>query len=372
MKDAGKSLRQNRVYADWAATSPLCPPAKRAMIEAMDTYGNPSSLHNDGIQAKKIVETAREQVAELINADPDEIYFTSGATEANCWALSGSQFPIISEIEHHSVLNRPGRSPHMLICDGDGVVHLGEEATSEWIGVSPSLCSVMAVNNETGVIQNIQEICDWAHRQNMWFHTDATQAVGHIPVDVKAIGCDMLSMSAHKFCGPKGVGALYIKRGTPKTPLLYGGAQESGMRPGTENVIGIAGMGAAAQFCMECMPEAWEKTQSLQRRIEVKVLLSLNGVKIAGAGSDRLSTITDFLFDGVEGPALVVALDQRNVSASSGSACSEGTYEPSHVLKAMGLENYGALRISIGWSTTAEEADYIAQSIIESVKELRR
>lgn len=182
----------------------------------------------------------------------------------------------------------------------------------------------------------------------------------------------MLSMSGHKFGGPKGVGALFIRDGFSLPPMLYGGGQEGGLRAGTENVIGIVGMGAAAQFCMECMPEAWEKTQSLQRRIEVKVLLSLNGAKIAGAGSDRLSTITDFLFDGVEGPALVVALDQRNVSASSGSACSEGTYEPSHVLKAMGLENYGALRISIGWSTTAEEADYIAQSIIESVKELRR
>lgn len=372
MKDAEKSLRQNRVYADWAATSPLCPPAKQAMIEAMDTYENPSSLHNDGIQAKKIVETAREQVAALINADPDEIYFTSGATEANCWALSGSRFPIISEIEHHSVLNRPGRSPHMLICDGDGIVYPGKEETSKWIGISPSLCSVMSVNNETGVIQNIQEICDWVHRQNMWFHTDATQAVGHIPVDVKAIGCDMLSMSAHKFCGPKGVGTLYIKRGTPKTPLLYGGAQESGMRPGTENVIGIAGMGAAAQFCMDHMAKAWEHTRALQRRIETKVLSALDGVKIAGMNVDRLSTITDFLFEGVEGPALVVALDQRNVSASSGSACSEGSYGPSHVLKAMGLEKYGSLRISIGWSTTIEDADYIANAVIDSVKELRR
>lgn len=342
------------------------------MIEAMDTYGNPSSLHNDGAQAKKIVEEARKQVAALINADPDEIYFTSGATEANCWALSGSRFPIISEIEHHSVLNRPGRSPHMLICDGDGIVHPEEEATSEWIGVSPSLCSVMSVNNETGVIQDIQEICDWAHRQNMWFHTDATQAVGHIPVDVKSIGCDMLSMSAHKFFGPKGVGALYIKRGTPKTPLLYGGAQESGMRAGTENVIGIAGMGAAAQFCMDCMAKAWEHTRALQWRIETKVLSTLDGVKIAGMKVDRLSTITDFLFDGVEGPALVLSMNERNVSASSGSACSEGAYEPSHVLKAMGLENYGALRISIGWSTTVEEADYIAQTIIERVKDLRR
>lgn len=371
MKDVGKSLRQNRVYADWAATSPLCPPAKRAMIEAMDTYGNPSSLHNDGAQAKKIVETAREQVAALINADPDEIYFTSGATEANCWALSGSRFPIISEIEHHSILSRPGRSPHILICDGDGIVYPGKEETSKWIGISPSLCSVMAVNNETGVIQFIEDICDWAHHENMWFHTDATQTVGHIPVDVKSIKCDMLSMSAHKFCGPKGVGALYIKRGTPKTPLLYGGAQESGMRPGTENVIGIAGMGAAAQFCMDHMAKAWEHTRALQRRIETKVLSTLDGVKIAGMNAVRLSTITDFLFEGVEGPALVLSMDGRNVSASSGSACSKGAYEPSHVLKAMGLENYGALRISVGWSTTVEEADYIAQAIIESVKELR-
>lgn len=372
MKNVGKSPKQNRVYADWAATSPICQPAKQAMVEAMEVYSNPSSLHKDGTRARKIVEEAREKVASLINADPDEIYFTSGATEANVWALSGERFPIVSEIEHHAVLNRPGRIPKMLPVDKNGMVYVPKDFLIHDGYIRPSICSVMAVNNETGVIQDVQSICEWAHRQNMWFHTDATQAAGHIPVDVKTIGCDMLSMSAHKFCGPKGVGVLYIKRGTPKLPLFHGGGQENGMRPGTENVIGIAGMGAAAQSCMECMPEAWEKTQSLQRRIEAKVLSALDGVKIAGVESDRLSTITDFLFDGVEGPALVVALDHRSVSASSGSACSEGTYGPSHVLKAMGLERYGSLRISIGWRTMIEESDYIAQAIIESVKELRR
>ena len=372
MKNVGKSPKQNRVYADWAATSPICQPAKQAMVEAMEAYGNPSSLHRDGTQAKRIVEEAREKVAALINADPGEIYFTSGATEANVWALSGESFPLVSEIEHHSVFNRPGRISKMLPVNANGVVYTPKDFSRHGGYINSSICSVMAVNNETGVIQDVRAICEWAHDHNMVFHTDATQAVGHIPVDVKAIGCDMLSMSAHKFCGPKGVGALYIKRGTPKSPLFHGGGQENGMRPGTENVIGIAGMGAAAQVCMECMPEAWEKTQSLQRRIEAKVLSALDGVKIAGVESDRLSTITDFLFDGVEGPALVVALDQRNVSASSGSACSEGSYGPSHVLKAMGLEKYGSLRISIGWSTTIEDADYIAKAVIDSVKELRR
>lgn len=371
MNGVEKSPKQNRVYADWAATSPICQPAKQAMVEAMEAYGNPSSLHTDGTQAKRIVEDAREKVADLINADPDEIYFTSGATEANVWALSNERFPVVSEIEHHSVLNRPGRNPKMLLVRPDGRVYTRHEAIRRDSSVGPSLCSVMAVNNETGVIQDVKAICEWTHSQNMWFHTDATQAVGHIPLDVKAIGCDMLSMSAHKFCGPKGVGVLYIKRGTPKSSLFHGGGQEKGIRPGTENVVGIAGMGAAAQFCMECMPEVWEKTQSLQRRIETKVLSSLDGVKIAGAETDRLSTITDFLFEGVEGPALVVSLDQRNVSASSGSACSEGAYGPSHVLKAMGLEKYGSLRISIGWSTTIEDADYIANAVIDSVKGLR-
>lgn len=372
MSDAERSLRQNRVYADWAATSPICQPAKQAIVEAMNTYGNPSSLHSHGVEARKIIEDAREKVAALINADPDEIYFTSGATEANVWALSGESFPLVSEIEHHSVLNRPGRIPKMLPVNANGVVYTPKYFHRHGGYINPSICSVMAVNNETGVIQDVQAICERAHDHNMVFHTDATQAVGHIPVDVKAIGCDMLSMSAHKFFGPKGVGALYIKHGIQKFPVLHGGGQESGMRPGTENVIGITGMGAAAQFCMDSMQEAWEHTKMLQRRIEVKVLTSLDGAKIAGVESDRLSTITDFLFDSVEGPALVVALDQRNVSASSGSACSEGVYGPSHVLKAMGLEKYGSLRISIGWSTTIEEADYIAKAIIESVKELRR
>lgn len=372
MKNAGKLPRQNRVYADWAATSPICAQAKQAMIEAMDTFGNPSSLHKCGTDARKIVEDARESVAALINAEPDEIYFTSGATEANVWALCGERFPIISEIEHHSVLNRPGRSPRMLECGGNGLVRCPIEDIENHTGAKPTICSTMAVNNETGVVQDVISLCEWAHRQNMWFHTDATQAVGHIPVNVKEIGCDLLSMSAHKFCGPKGIGALYIRRGFQKSPLLYGGGQEGSLRPGTENVVGIAGMGAAAQFVQSAMPEVWEYTRQLQKRIEVRVLSALDGSLVAGADADRISTTTDFLFDGVEGPALVVAMDERNVSASSGSACSEGSYEPSHVLKAMGLEKYGSLRVSIGWSTTIEEADYIVKAIISSVKELRR
>lgn len=341
------------------------------MFDVMGKFGNPSSIHKDGVLAKEIIQEARENVANLINAEPEEIYFTSGATEANVWALAGEKFPLVSCIEHSSVLKRPGRNPKLLPINSDGVVVVPENYTSDQsLSDLSSVCSVMTVNNETGVVQNVKSICDWAHSHNMLFHTDATQAVGHIHVDVKEIGCDMLSMSAHKFCGPKGVGALYVRKGLEKAPLLYGGEQESGMRSGTENVIGIAGMGAAAKFFKEWGKEAAEYTAFLQKRILDKVLC-LDGVKLAGADAARSTSIMDLLFEGIEGPALVVSLDQRNVSASSGSACSEGSYGPSHALKAMGLEKYGSLRISIGWSTTIEEADYIAKAIIESVKELR-
>ena len=361
-------MLQKRVYADWAATSPLCPQAVKSMMEAMEIYGNPSSLHADGVAAKEIVEKARKQVADLINAEPEEIYFTSGATESNVWALKGEKFPLVSCIEHSSILKRPGLYPTFLPVNRRGEVFLPDK--HKYMDMLPSMVSVMAVNNETGVIQNVKYFCEWAHENNMWFHTDATQAVGHIPVDVKELGCDLLSMSAHKFGGPKGVGALYIKNGYEKRPMMYGGGQESGLRGGTENVIGIAGMGGAAEFYKDWEEEHSSYSWFLQKRLEEKVL-AVYGVLIAGFEASRSNSITDFLFEGIEGPAMVLALDKRGVSASSGSACSEGEYGPSHVIKAMGLEKYGSLRISLGWRTTVQDVDDIAEAISESVKGLR-
>lgn len=369
MKCVEEKQKSSRIYADWAATTPLCQRAKDAMLKAMEVTGNPSSVHTDGQQARELAEKARTQVAALINAEPSEIYFTSGATEANVWALKGFSFPLASAIEHKSVLSRPGRFPRTLPVNQDGLVYFDHRYSL--VEGRPNICSVMAVNNETGVIQDVESLCKEAHERNMWFHTDATQAVGHIPVDVKKWGCDMLSMSAHKFGGPKGVGALFIRDGVSLPPMLYGGGQEGGLRAGTENVIGIAGMGAAAEFCKAKANQVSNYMEFLTRRIAGKVL-SLEGVLLAGENAPRSPSICDFLFEGVEGPTLVLALDKRNVSASSGSACSEGVYGPSHVLKAMGMERYGSLRVSIGWSTTVEEADYIAEAIIESVRGLRK
>ena len=360
-----------KVYADCAATTPLCAPARKAMIEAFDTYGNPSSLHKKGLDVKRIIERARETVAEAINAEPGEIFFTSGATEANVWALSKSKFPLVSEIEHSSILNRPGRSPKLLEVSKYGIVSVPTQLMSP----SPmtDLCSVVMVNNETGMIQPVKELCKKAHQWNMWFHTDATQAVGHIPVDVEEIGCDMLSMSAHKFGGPKGVGCLFMRGGVEKSAMLYGGGQERGLRAGTENVIGIAGMAAALKWNMVAFEYSASYMQFLRDRL-IDGVLSIRGAHLTGEKKHRSPSIASFVFEDIDGTSLVLALDERGVCASSGSACHEGKNGISHVLRAMGYDEKtggGSLRLSIWPETTVEDVDYIIRAVEGSVKELR-
>lgn len=320
------------------------------------------------------MEEAREKVASLINAAPDEIYFTSGATEANVWALSGERFPIVSEIEHHAVLNRPGRSPRMLECGENGLIRCPIDDIEDHTGAKPTICSTMAVNNETGVIQDVQAICEWAHSQNMWFHTDATQAVGHIPVDVNELGVDLLSMSAHKFGGPKGVGALFVRRGVDILPMLHGGHQEAGKRAGTENIIGIAGMGAAIEWATSSLDKSVPYLTKLRDQL-IDGILDIPGAELTGHPTQRSPSIASFVFRGIDGQPLVLALDERGVCASSGSACSEGEAGISHVLKAMGYTEEtgrGSLRLSIGWSTTEADVRYIIRAVKESVEELRR
>lgn len=367
-------MRRN-VYADYAATTPLCKDAREAMLMAFDTYGNPSSLHHEGVVARKIVEAARETVAAAINAEPDEIYFTSGATEANEWALSGETCPLVSNIEHSSVLECSRSKIKAFFADRNGVVSPGTDAEQRLkTGVIP-MCSVMAVNNETGAIQDIQALCDFVHQfQDVKFHTDATQAVGHIPVDVKELGCDMLSMSAHKFGGPKGVGALFIRRGVKKAPLLHGGGQEGRLRAGTENVIGIAGMAAAIEWATKDLSGKADYLSVLKSRL-ISGMKKIDDVIIVGHPKKYSPSISCFIVGGVEGQALVLSLDERGVCASSGSACHEGSFGGSHVLRAMGYteeEAKSALRISIGTETSVEDVDYIVQAVEESVKELRR
>lgn len=356
-----------KIYADYAATTPLCLPARRAMLQAFDTYGNPSSLHQAGVEARKLVEEARAKVAKAINAEPDEIYFTSGATEANNWALYFG-IPWVSEIEHDSLISKcfPG-----LIPDGSGVI---KDIVKSSTIPTPHTISAGMVNNEVGTAQDVKYWGEFAHSRNELFHTDAAQAVGHIPVDVKELGVDLLSMSAHKFGGPKGVGALFVRRGVDILPMLHGGHQEAGRRAGTENVIGIAGMGAAIEWATSSLDKSVPYLTKLRDQL-IDGILDIPGAELTGHPTQRSPSIASFVFSGIDGQPLVLALDERGVCASSGSACSEGMVGISHVLKAMGYTEEtgrGSLRLSIGWSTTEADVRYIIRAVKESVEELRR
>lgn len=361
-----------RIYADYAATTPLCLPARRAMHDAFDTYGNPSSLHQAGVEARKLVEEARAKVAKAINAEPDEIYFTSGATEANNWA-TGERGTFASSIEHSSMYSFGPKmdEENSFKCDRFGIVT--EDFNGE-ISEYYENFSVGMVNNEVGTVQNITEWSWCSHNRGRRFHTDATQAVGHIPVDVKELGVDLLSMSAHKFGGPKGVGALFVRRGVDILPMTCGGHQEAGKRAGTENVIGIVGMGAAIEWATNNLDKSAPYLTRL-RDILIDGILDIPGAELTGHPTQRSPSIASFVFGGIDGQPLVLALDERGVCASSGSACSEGEVGISHVLKAMGYteENgRGSLRLSIGWSTTEADVRYIIRAVKESVEELRR
>lgn len=354
-----------KIYADYAATTPLCLPARRAMLQAFDTYGNPSSLHQAGVETRKLVEEARAKVAKAINAEPDEIYFTSGATEANNWAVQMAP-TWATKIEHDSLF----RSCYPNI----GVDALGVADSWDRIPEFPSMLSVGMVNNEVGTIQNIQAWSKNCHQKNQMFHTDATQAVGHIPVDVKELGVDLLSMSAHKLGGPKGVGALFARRGVDILPMTCGGHQEAGKRAGTENIIGIAGMGAAIEWATNNLYKSVPYLTKL-RDILIDGILDIPGAELTGHPTQRSPSIASFVFSGIDGQPLVLALDERGVCASSGSACSEGEVGISHVLKAMGYTEEtgrGSLRLSIGWGTTEADVRHIIRAVKESVEELRK
>ena len=355
-----------KVYSDYAATTPLCLAARMAIMEAFDTYGNPSSLHQKGVAARNLVEEARAKVAKAINAEPDEIYFTSGATEANNWALYFGM-AWASEIEHDSLISKcfPG-----LISDGLGVI---KDIVKSSIIPTPHTISVGMVNNEVGTVQDVKYWGEFAHNRNELLHTDATQAVGHIPVDVNELGVDLLSMSAHKFGGPKGVGALFVRRGVDILPMLHGGHQEAGKRAGTENIIGIAGMGAAIEWATNSLDKSVPHLTKLRDQL-IDGILDIPGAELTGHPTQRSPSIASFVFRGIDGQPLVLALDERGVCASSGSACSEGMVGISHVLKAMGYTEKtgrGSLRLSIGWDTTDADVRHIIRAVKESVEELR-
>ena len=375
------------VYADHAATTPVHEAARKAMLHCLEEdYGNPSSLHSVGQRAREILDQARAEVAQCLNADPAEIYFTGGGSEADNQALltgamlgakKGKKHLITTAFEHHAVLHtmkaleKQGFTVTYLDVHSDGVVRLSDVAAA--ITDDTALVSVMMVNNEIGTIQPIAEIAKLCQDKGVLFHTDAVQAVGHIPVDVKALGVDMLSLAAHKFHGPKGVGALYCRKGIRPEILIQGGAQERGRRGGTENMPGIVGMAAALQEAVSNLPADMEKVTALRERL-IEGLSQIPHSRLNGSRNLRCPGTVNFCFEGIEGESLLLWLDAKGVAASSGSACTSGSLDPSHVLLALGLPHeiaHGSLRLSLSADNTEEEVAHILKVVPEVVEYLR-
>ena len=376
-----------QIYADNAATTKMSRTAIDAMLKCMEQdYGNPSSLYTIGQQAKEILEQARADVAAVINAEPREILFTSGGSEADNQAIrtaaelgkkTGKKHIISTAFEHHAVLHtlkkmeQEGFEVTLLDVHTDGLVR--PEEVEAAIRDDTCLVTIMFANNEIGTIQPIREIGAICRKHGVLFHTDAVQAMGHLPIDVKADNIDMLSASAHKFHGPKGTGFLYARKGIRLSNIIEGGAQERGKRAGTENVAGIAGMAAALKESAAHMDENAAHMRALRDRL-IEGLSEIEHSALNGDAVKRLPGNVNFCFEGIEGESLLLLLDDRGISASSGSACTSGSLDPSHVLLAIGRVHdvaHGSLRLSIGENTTAEEIEYIIQNVKEVVEYLR-
>jgi cysteine desulfurase len=352
-----------------------------------DEYGNPSSVHHFGQRAKAILDDARSAVAALIGGDASEIVFTSGGTEADNLALRGAaeaaaaggrKALIAGAIEHEAVLNtvkalaRRGWDATLLPVDSSGIVSL--DALREAIAPRVAVVSVMHANNEVGTIQPVGELAAIAHEHGALFHTDAVQSTGKIPVDVRALGVDLLSLSAHKFNGPKGVGALWIRRGTRMMATMTGGRHERNRRAGTENVAGIAGLGAAAIVARGKLDDDARAIGALRDRLEQGVLATVPGTAVNGARDRRVPNTTNLSFEGVEAESLLIALDLEDFAVSTGSACSSGALEPSHVLRAMGLSAHrtqNSIRFSLGLGNTEAEVDRLLDALPRVVEKLR-
>lgn len=373
------------IYLDHAATTGVRPEVLEEMLPYLqEEYGNPSSVYDLAGRSRKAVEEARQRIAGGIGAKPEEIYFTGGGSESDNWVLKGiaSLHPhchiITTRIEHHAVLHacewleQQGMRVTYLPVNEQGMV--SAEQVRKAIRPDTVLISVMFANNEIGTIQPIREIGRIARRAHVLFHTDAVQAFGHVPIDVNEMNIDLMSASAHKLSGPKGVGMLYIKAGIELPPLIHGGGQERHMRAGTENVPGIAGFGKAAQLAFSTMRERSEKISGLRDYLIRQVLALVPYTRLNGSRGRRLPGNANFSFQFIEGESLLVLLDTRGICASAGSACSTGSPEPSHVLTAIGLPKelaHASVRLTIGEENTKEEIDYTIQQIMELVSRLR-
>ncbi len=377
-----------RVYADNAATTKLSPAAKEAMLPYFDEiYGNPSTLYTLGQEAAEHLLARRTEIAQLIGAaDPREIVFTSGGSEADNQAIisaarngarKGKKHLISTKFEHHAVLHtldklrKEGFDVTLLDVHENGVVRVEDVAAA--IRDDTALVSVMFANNEIGTIQPIEAIGALCRERGIPFHTDAVQAVGHVPVDVQAMHIDLLSCSAHKFHGPRGVGFLYARRGIPLTNIIEGGAQERGKRGGTENTPAIAGMAAALREAVDHMAENTEKVTRLRETL-ITGLSTIEHARLNGDRDRRVPGTVNFCFEGIEGESLLLLLDRKGIAASSGSACTSGSLDPSHVLLAIGLPHevaHGSLRLSVGEYNTDEEMAYIVDNVRQVVAYLR-
>jgi len=373
-----------RVYFDNNATTPLLPEVFEAMRPYFcEKFGNASSIHQQGQQARSAVERAREQVAELLNCRAAEVVFTSGGTEGDNLALFGMLTPgdhvIASAIEHHAVLNSCDRLEALgytvtyLRVDERGVVD--PEDVRRALRPETKLISIMFANNETGVLQAVNDIGRIAAEEDVYFHTDAVQAAGKVPIDVKEIACDLLTLSAHKIHGPQGTGALFVRKGTLLQPLFYGGRHERSRRAGTENVAGIVGLGKAAELARLGLADGKvAKIETLRDRLEKTILHNIDLVAVNGGGAARTPNTANLSFDCIEGEAMVIAMDLKGLSVSTGAACSSGAIEPSHVLTAMGLSPdraRGSIRFSLGKQTTDEDVDFALELVPEVVARLR-
>jgi cysteine desulfurase len=378
---------EHRIYLDHAATTYT----KQEVLDEMlpyftQIYGNPSSVHSFGREARKALDLARERTAKALNADPGEIFFTAGGSESDNWAIKGAALAnqkkgnhiITTAIEHHGVLHtceylsRNGFEVTYLPVDEYGLVT--PEQVRDAITDKTILITIMMANNEIGTIQPIKEIGAIARERNVLFHTDAVQAVGSVPIDVKDMNIDMLSLSAHKFYGPKGVGALYIRKGIKVQQMIHGGAQERNRRAGTENLPAIVGLGKAIEMATRDIPGHNARLEAMRDRLINDIMSTVDNTRLNGHPTKRLPGNINLSFEFIEGESLLLSLDIKGIAGSSGSACTSGSLDPSHVLLAIGLPHeiaHGSLRLTLGDQNTDEEIDYVLEVLPQIVQRLR-
>lgn len=381
-------METRRIYMDYAATTPI----KKEVAEAMmpyytEIFGNPSSVHFFGRGVKGAIDNARDEVAKLIGANSSEVYFTGGGSEADNWAIKGVAFAnkdkgnhiITTKIEHHAVLHTceylekyHGFEITYLNVDEDGLISIDDLKNA--ITDKTILISIMFANNEIGTIQPIKRIAEIAKEKGILFHTDAVQAIGNIPVDVNELGVDLMAMAAHKIYGPKGVGALYVKKGVKLHSLVHGGSQEKKRRAGTENIAGIVGFGKSAELARIHLNEHMEKLTMFRDKLIKGILEKIPYSRLNGSLKHRLPGNANFCFEFIEGESLLLSLDMVGIAGSSGSACTSGSLDPSHVLMAIGLTHeiaHGSLRLSLGDYNTEEDIDYVLEHLPKIVERLR-